>query len=238
MGAVRACWLVTLLGCSFHPHELTPGSDAPRAIDASTDSSTDAPADAPPTGLLTGSGARADSLVVDLTTEGLTDWAEWGMTAATDFNHKATGGTKIANATPINTTTVNGYGNSYMQAGNDGFTWIDGTPTVTPATAQYSGIYVSGQTRGLQTTVPAGTSMRTLRLYVGAYYAAGTLTAHLSDSSAPDYTGTSIGTSSENWAGVYTLVFRSVSPSATLTVRWVQSSSGGGDVNWSAASLY
>ena len=30
------------------------------------------------------------------------------------------------------------------------------TPIVTPASAQYSGIYVAGQTEGLQTTVPAG----------------------------------------------------------------------------------
>src|SRR5512135_1092585 len=137
MGAVRACWLVTLLGCSFHPRELAPGHDAPGAADARADSTTDAPPDAPPTGSLTGTPASADTLTdVDLTTEGILDWAEWGMTSATDFNHKATGGGKIADATPINTTTVYGYGNNYAGRGNDGFTWSDGTPTAMQPTPQ------------------------------------------------------------------------------------------------------
>ena len=234
MGAVRACWLVTLLGCSFHPNELTPGSDAPHAIDAPDD----APADAPPTPLLQGSAASADALTnVDLTGEGLLDWAEWGMTTATDFNHKATGGGAIANATVTSVTTIYGYGNNYMGRGNDGFTWSDGTPTAMQPSPQYSGIYVAGQGKGLQTTVPAGTTTHTLRLYVGAYNATGTLTAHLSDGSAPDYTDSSLGNTVSSWAGVYTLVFRSGSASATLNVKWVQNTAGG-DVNWSAASLY
>ena len=65
----------------------------------------------------------------------------------------------------------------------------------------------------------------------------GTLTAHLSDGSAPDYTDGSLGNTSTSWAGVYTLVFRSIDPNATLNVTWVQDTAGG-DVNWSAAPLY
>lgn len=234
MAAVRACWLVTLLGCSFHPRELTPGDDAHPAADAPADGTPDAP----PTGLLQGTPASADTLTsVDLTAEGVIDWAEWGMTSATDFNHKATGGGKIANATVTSATTVYGYGNNYMGRGNDGFTWSDGTPTAMQPSPQYSGIYVAGQNKGLQTTVPAGTTTHTLRLYVGAYLATGTLTAHLSDSSAPDYTDSSLGDTTRSWAGVYTIAFRSVSTTATLNVTWVQNTSGG-DVNWSAASLY
>jgi len=214
--------------------------DARASGDGAADSAIDSPPgpDAPVTGSLTGSHDSADGLAVNLTAEGTTDWAEWGMTAATDFNHSLGGGGKIANATPINTTTVYGYGNAYMQAGNDGFSWADGTPTAATTSAQYSGIYVAGQTRGLETTVPAGTTQRTLKLYVGGYFAAGTLTAHLSDGSAPDYVDSTLGSVSSSYAGVYTLVFRSTSPSATLTVRWVQNSNSGGDVNWSAASLY
>jgi hypothetical protein len=234
MGVVRACWLVTLVGCSFHPNALTPGTDAPGASDAPDD----AAPDSPPTGMLAGTPASADTLTnVDLTMEGTIDWAEWGMTTATDFNHKATGGGKIANATVTTATTVYGYGNNYMGRGNDGFTWTDGTPTAMQPSPQYSGIYVAGQGKGLSTTVPAGTTTRTLRLYVGAYNATGTLTAHLSDGSAPDYTDGSLGNTSTSWAGVYTLVFRSIDPNATLNVRWVQNTVGG-DVNWSAASLY
>ncbi len=227
------------MGCSFHPRETAPGHDAPAAGDAAIDSPVVTPPDAPPTGLLQGTPASADNLTdVDLTAEGTIDWAEWGMTSSTDFNHKATGGSRIGNATLINTTTVYGYGNFYMSRGNDGFTWTDGTPTAAPSGAQYSGIYVAGQNKGLQTSVPASTTMHTLRLYVGAYLATGTLTAHLSDGSAPDYTDSSLGNTSSSWAGVYTLVFRSATPGATLAVKWVQNSNSGGDVNWSAASLY
>jgi hypothetical protein len=174
----------------------------------------------------------------DLTTEGTLDWAAWGATTVNDFDHKANGGGKIATWTKIGTATVYGYGNAYNSPGNDGFTWSDGTPVGNQPTAQYSGVWINGAPNGFSTTVPAGSAMRTLRMYVGAYNATGTFTAHLSDSSAPDYVDVAgIGNASSSWAGVYEVTYRSVAQSATLAVTWVQSSAGGGDVNWSAASL-
>ncbi len=231
----RALVLVIVAGCSFDhgtaPGTIDPGGfvapDAPRAIDAPV--------------------AVAGSLVVtreiasgpiDLAAEGTADWAEWGATSVTDFNHKATGGTQIASWTKVGTGTVYGYGNSYNQAGNDGFTWTGGTPVGTESTAQYSGVWIDYAPNGFSTTVPASTATRTLRLYVGGYNATGTFTAHLSDGSVADYVDVAgIGDTTSSWAGVYQVVYNSAHDGATLEVSWVQSSSGGGDVNWSAASL-
>jgi hypothetical protein len=176
---------------------------------------------------------------IDLTAEGTSDWAEWGATAVDDFNHKANGGTKIANWTKVGTGTVYGYGNAYHQPGNDGFTWSDGTPVGTELTAQYSGVWIDYAPNGFSTTVPAGTAPQTLRMYVGGASATGTFTAMLSDGSATRYVDADgLGSTGTSWAGVYEIHFNSATAGAVLTVTWVQSSAGGGDVNWSAASLH
>ena len=52
------------------------------------------------------------------------------------------------------------------------------------------GVDVSTLGKGFSFDVPAGTSLRTLRVYVATNRAAGTLTASLSDGSAPDYVNT------------------------------------------------
>jgi hypothetical protein len=217
-------------GAGDAPPMMGGGSDAQKPPDAGLDA-------APAVGMLTGSGTLLGNTTIDLSSEGTADWAEWGMTSATDFNHMASNGGKIANVTAINTTTIYGYGNNYMQAGNDGFTWTGGTPTAMTTSAQYSGVFTRGMGAGLSTTVPASsTRSYTLKLYVGGYYATGTLTAHLSDGSAPDYVDGNLGSQNASYDGAYTLVYRSATPGATLTVSWVQSSFNN-DVNWSAATL-
>ncbi len=231
----RSLVLCVVAACSFEHGSaqgpIDPGSftapDAPRAIDAAA--------------AVHGSLAVTRQLVtgsIDLSSEGTADWAEWGATSVTDFDHKATGGTQIASWTRIGSATVYGYGNGYNQAGNDGFTWTGGTPVQTETTAQYSGVWINGAPNGFSTTAPASTQARTLRLYVGGYNATGTFTAHLSDGSVADYVDVAgIGDTSSSWAGVYEVVYNSASDGAMLSVSWVQSSPGSGDVNWSAASL-
>jgi len=231
---VRLVLAIALAACSFR-HGVEPASgntpDAPRLGDAAVP---DAPA--------TGSIAVTRQLVtgaIDLPTEGAIDWAEWGATSASDFNHKATGGTQIANCTVVGSGTVFGYGNAYNQAGNDGFTWSGGTPVANEPTAQYSGLWIDYAPNGFTTHVPASPTTRTLRMYVGAYNATGTFTAQLSDASAADYVDANgLGNTTSSWAGRYEVVYRSAIENAMLTVSWVQSSAGGGDVNWSAASLH
>lgn len=189
--------------------------------------------DAPASGALTGVGS-AYSGTVDLTSEGTLDWAAWGATSVSDAEHKASGGGLISDWSVVGGGTVYGYGNSYNSRGPIGFTWTDGTPTSTQTTPQYSGVWIDSQPNGFAVSVRATPTPHTLRIYVGTAGASGTLTAHLSDSSAPDYVDTKLGSST----GYYTLVFNSAAGSATLTVQWVQSSTAGGDVNLSAAALY
>ncbi|HTR53048.1 MAG TPA: hypothetical protein VMJ10_20275 [Kofleriaceae bacterium] len=175
---------------------------------------------------------------IDLTAEGTSDWAAWGATSVHDFDRKATGGGQIAAWSVVGAGIVYGYGNAYHEPGTDGFTWRDGTPVAVEATPQYSGVWIDGAPNGFATTAPAGASPHTLRVYVGGADATGTFTAHLSDGSAPDYVDANgLGSVAESWAGVYQLVYRSASPSARIEVSWIQSSAGGGDVNFSAASL-
>ncbi len=57
-----------------------------------------------------------------------------------------------------------------------------------PATNNTHGFYINGAGNGFSFTAPADTSTRTLMVHVGGWNSGGTLTAHLSDSSATDFT--------------------------------------------------
>src|SRR5262249_32661068 len=76
---------------------------------------------------------------------------------------------------------------------------------------------------------------RTLVVHVGGWNSGGTLTAHLSDGSASDYTNVVTNTSAQ-YDGNYTLIYRASSAGQTLTVRWTMSS-GAGNVALNAAAL-
>jgi hypothetical protein len=229
-GVAIAC---TLGACGFQPAAVigATGDDGPDAAIARSD------AGQPVQGSLAVT-RKLVSGMIDLTMEGTIDWAEWGATAMTDFNHKLSGGGKIANWTEVGSGTVYGYGNAYHLPGNDGFTWSDGTPVLNEPIAQYSGVWIDYAPNGFATTVPASTTMHTLRMYVGGASATGTFTASLSDGSAPMYVDANgIGSTTTSWAGVYVIVFNGATDAATLAVSWVQSSANNGDVNWSAAAL-
>ena len=62
-------------------------------------------------GSLTGS-VTTPSTPINLTTEGVTDWAHWGFTSASSFDHKSSGGTEISNYTQIGGTAAQQYSNS------------------------------------------------------------------------------------------------------------------------------
>jgi hypothetical protein len=100
-----------------------------------------------------------------------------------------------------------------------------------------AGVMVSGSGKGVQIVAPADTSSRTLTIYLGAQNATGTLTAHLSDGSAADYTTTLSGSQSRI-GGVVTLRYQAKAAGQTLTVTWKQTSGGGsGNVSLQAAAL-
>ncbi len=181
------------------------------------------------TGSLSGSVA-ALSGTTDLSAEGTSDWAHWGLNgnggAAGETNHKA-GMTALISMT--NTGTLR-----HFAPYSRNFTWNNGTPTATANSND--GTYLNNQGNAYTITVPASTTTRTLKLYVLVFQSTCTLNAHLSDSSATDYTNAQ--TSGGGSYQVYTLVYRSASASQTLTVTWTfTNDANNGSVDLLAATL-
>ena len=175
------------------------------------------------------SGALAGSIVassadVDLTTAGTSDWARWPS-----YIHSKTGGAQIRNIAMIGGGSLKTYsGDARMVS------WTNGMPTATGSAT--TGVSASGSGKGFQLVAPADTTTRTLLVYVGAQNATGTLSAHLSDGSVADYVGTMSGGRSRQ-GGVVALSYRANSAGQTITVKWTQSSNGGGNVSLQGAAL-
>jgi hypothetical protein len=102
---------------------------------------------------------------INLTSEGTTDWAHWGLNTATSFDHKAGVSQRISNYTLLGTTSVARFADNPTA-----FTWSDGTPTAS-ATNTNTGVFVPGLNKGFQITLPADTTSRTLRIYLGLWKA-------------------------------------------------------------------
>ncbi len=83
-------------------------------------------------------------------------------------------------------------------------------------------VYTYGVGNGFEFTVPADTTLRTLRLYVGVWRVRGRLEAELSDGSSSPYVDSSLSTvyPAGSINGVYTLNYQSASAGQTLTIRW------------------
>ncbi len=113
---------------------------------------------------------------------------------------------QISDFTVVGNAGVNRYANN-----SAGFTWSDGTPTAT-ANNSTTGVFIIGQGNGFRITAPADTTVKTLRVYVGAWHTQGLMTAQLSDGSAPAYTDTSLSnTVSPTSLGVYTFTYQAAS---------------------------
>jgi hypothetical protein len=185
-----------------------------------------------PTGGPTLSGLSATtSGPVNLTTLGTADWAHWGLTTTTSFDHKAGVNAQIPTYTLTNGGTV-GRAGLYTNY----YTWSDGTPTASASTR--TGLYLGGAGHGFQLVLPADNlTMRTLKLYLGLNKVQAKLTATLSDGSAAPFTDTV-----DNPTGItyrtYTLTYKAGSAGQVLTVTWVlQTDHGGGSVQLHAAAL-
>ncbi len=216
-----------------------------------TNTATSGPVSTPATpgtaiGALQGSQDAAPASA-NLTTEGTTDWIEWGDQPAGNTNNNYSGDyNRKANVAPrISTFNPVGYGvESQAAGGGTVLTWSDGTPTQS-GTNSGMGVYVSGNGNnppssgsGFQFKVPADTSTRELRVYVDASKARGRLTASLSDNSGPVYSDDSLSNQSGTTGGVYTLYYRAASAGQTLTVDWETAVDyGGGGVTLQAATL-
>lgn len=149
---------------------------------------------------------------VNLTTEGVLDWAHWGLTDTASFNHKAGVVQQIPNFSTVGAVTP------VVVAGNlVNFVWTDGAPTAATA-ATANAVYIKGQGNGFTLTVPASLTQRTLKVYVSALDAKGKLEATLSGASAP-YTGY-IDSQAALKYGVFTIDFKAAAVGQSLTIKY------------------
>ncbi len=241
-GLVTRGWCMYLVGvaalpaCAFHVEgaaEEQPAVDlaaAPadlsgRSFDLATPvpDLADAPDLTPIAGLL--SAVKDDTPATnDLTGEGSLDWAHFGLSVPTDVNRKL-GANLILEA-------VTGAQMQYSFVPS--FGWSDGAPTqAVPATR--NGVYVKAVGTAYQITFPVGTTQRVAKIYVESYYTTGSLVAHLSDGSAPDFHDTVVATALITPR--YTFTCSASSPGQTLTVTWTLTS-GAGSIGLLAASLH
>jgi hypothetical protein len=151
---------------------------------------------------------------VDLTAEGISDWAHWGLSSAASFNHKAGIPQQISNFTKVGSRDAQQYADNYTA-----YSWSDGTPTAGTNDTR-TGVFMYGLNNGFMLSAPADTNSRTLKVYVGLYGAQGDFQAYLSDFSAPAYTDTSLSNVFGNAYAVYTLAYAAASAGQTLFVEY------------------
>ena len=177
---------------------------------------------------------------VNLTMEGPLDWVHWGLVTETSVNRKAIaapiiGNFKVVDA-PKGAAFVFQYADNY-----NGYSWRDGTP-IASVTNTPTGVWAYDTPpigSGFEFSVPADTSVRSLKVYVGTFAARGEFTARLSDSSAPAYTNSSLFNMGNGPGGEYAIDYAANSAGQHLTVRWTltQALRPDGNVTLQAAAL-
>ncbi len=164
-------------------------------------------------GLLSGSVAPAPP-TADLTALGSADWIHWGLVTNTSIDRKNGSAIPIPNYLRLGTNAAFRYADNYTS-----FSWSDGTPTpITNGTP--TGIFVTGFENGFELRLPAITSNRTARLYLGGYGMQANLEAFLGDFSAPPYIDNSVSNLYDNVAVIYTLSYAAATPGQELVVRY------------------
>jgi Bacterial Ig domain len=165
---------------------------------------------------------------INLSAAGSLDWVHWGPFTEFAYDRKAEVTPLISDFAIIGNFGFGPYQRSDL---GSGFSWNDGlqnsfVTNTTTAAFGYGKI-------GFTFNVSAGTATNVLRVYVAAGGASGppknigTLSASLSDGSAPSFTAST----QTNMEGCYTLTFAAGSANQTLTVNWV------GEINDSVISL-
>lgn len=158
---------------------------------------------------------------VNLSAAGNLDWVHWGLYTDTSLNRKSAVAPQIGNFNVIGDS--NGFVTAYQFADNaNGYSWVDGAPfhSITNTT---TGVWAYGFPNlgaGFEFAVPADTNTRTLQVFVGAFKCRGTLTATLSDGSAPGYTDNSLFNQANGPGGVYALTFAAGTTGQTLLIQW------------------
>jgi len=187
----------------------------------------------PSIGMLAGSASVAPA-GVNLSTEGTLDWVHWGLTDASGFNRKSGTIQQISNYTKI------GNGNiAWLSTNPVLYSWTGGSP-ITSTVNTISSVYLTGVGNGFQITVPADTTQKTLKVYVGAWAAKGKFEAALSDGSASPFVKY-VDSSSGITCKVFTLSFKALTSGQTLTVKYISDiiyTPNFGNISLQAATLY
>lgn len=166
-------------------------------------------------GSLTGSLVVSQGGPVDLSVEGIIDWAHWGLGSPTKFDHKAGIIPQVSNYTKLGSSSV-----MWLNDNPTTFSWSDGTPTASIVNTP-TGVFVNGTVgNGFEITLPADPNLKTLKLYLGLWNAQGKLEATLSDGSAGPYVDTELNSNSGTKNGVYTILFKAGSTGQTLKLRY------------------
>jgi len=149
--------------------------------------------------------------VVDLSAEGTLDWAHWGLADTNVFNRRATLAPRIGDVTLLGTSPVAAVTNSARA-----FNWTNGTPVAVASAANQ--LVISGADSGFEIAVAADTTTKRLRLHFGLVAVQATLTASLSDNSAPPFT-TNLSSTATNLTCVFN--YSAASTQQLLRVRVV-----------------
>jgi len=179
-----------------------------------------------PKGEIMGSTQSAPG-TVDLSTEGTLDWVHWGLADKDSVNRKADA--NLLDAKLVKES--EGYCDR-TEGCPVSINWTGGTPTA-QAKDTHTGLWWNNVGTAQSFTAPADTTERVLKVYVAGIEGAGaTLTAKLSDDSAPPYvSSTWNGNAAFDWAAVpdgfsavYTIRYHAASAGQKLTVQWKLSS--------------
>src|ERR1051326_3585039 len=172
--------------------------------------------------------------LIDLTAQGTSYWAHWGLDPTDLFDHKLNATQQISSFTLIGGAIPEQEANCLIS-----FTWTDGSPTAS-ATNTTTALSVTGLLNGFQISAPADTTVRELKIYVGTYSAQAELAAQLSDSSTPPYVDYGLNDDFDSTNGVYTLTYAAASAGQILTVSYTVNAMNDlefGSVSLEAASL-
>jgi Bacterial Ig domain len=170
---------------------------------------------------------------VNLSALGNLDWVHWGLYTDSSVDRKAGVLPQISDFTVIGSS--NDYLAAYQYTDNaNGYSWSDGTPTMT-VTNSHTGVWAYGTPivlgSGFRITAPADSTVRTLKVFVGAFNGGGLFTATLSDGSAPGYTNASLSNIGNGPSAVYTLNYSANSSGQTLVVEYILAAQRGLDPN-------
>jgi hypothetical protein len=153
----------------------------------------------------------------NLATLGTSDWVHWGTgNKAKVLTHKAAGKWQISGLTRL--------GSGHYAARSDisrSVSWTGGA-SLDAAANDHSYVTAAGKIgAGYSFTAPADTTQRTLYLYLGGRASASTLTARLSDGSAPAYTVTLSGSSL--YSNMVAITYNAASAGQKLIISYAKS---------------